>query len=296
MNSDIHRSPGRTDHPVILSPCHLVILALSVLLLMPSALLKAFPPSPDHVIYGLVRDELGHPINVAEAKVILTTGSGVEIKTTVRPNLEPTVNYRLRVPLDSALTAVPYQPTALQPTVPFRLSVKIGTVTYLPIEMLGDFKNLGDPAKETRLDLTLGEDTDGDGLPDAWERNLLKPGQTLADIRPGDDTDSDGMNNLNEYLAGTYAFDAADGFTLEITGVNAGRPQMEFTAISGRTYSIRGSADLKQWTPINFTISAEGPDAPLRPQYQATDVRLLRVEAEATADGIPISFYRLVVE
>ena len=29
---------------------------------------------------------------------------------------------------------------------------------------------LGKPSETTRLDLTLGEDSDGDGLPDAWER------------------------------------------------------------------------------------------------------------------------------
>jgi hypothetical protein len=262
-------------------------------ILLPAA---AFPPAPDHVIYGLVRDEQGHPVNVAGAKVILTTGSGVEIKTTIRPNLEPTVNYRLRVPLDSGLTAIPYQPTALQPTAPFRLSVKIGTVIYLPIEMVGDLKNLGDPARETRVDLTLGEDTDGDGLPDAWERNLLKAGQTLADINAGDDSDNDGMSNLNEYLAGTYAFDAADGFTLEIASVNAGRPILEFTVITGRTYRIRGSADLKQWSTVNFSIPAEGPESPARPQYQAPDVFLLRVEAQTDGNSTPFAFFRLVVE
>jgi hypothetical protein len=39
--------------------------------------------------------------------------------------------------------------------------------------MKGDLSKLGEPGKRTHLDLTLGEDLDGDGIPDAWERALL---------------------------------------------------------------------------------------------------------------------------
>ena len=52
----------------------------------------------------------------------------------------------------------------------FRLKVKIGSVTYLPIEMKLS-KALGQAAQSTRLDLTLGEDSDNDGLPEAPERD-----------------------------------------------------------------------------------------------------------------------------
>ena len=259
----------------------------------------AFPPAPHHLIYGMVRGEMGDPLTVTNAEVILVTSAGVQIKTTIIPNLAPGVNYRLTVPLDSGLTADPYKPTALRPTVPFRLSVKIGTTTYLPIEMAGNYKNLGQPAKETRLDLTLGEDSDGDGLPDAWERAIiaiLGGNLTLADIGPGDDSDHDGMSNLNEYLAGTYAFDPADGYKLAIIGVSSGRPILEFTAIRGRTYSVQGSTDLQNWAPVPFRVPAEGPEASSRQAYQATDVRVLRIEAEPGANGQAASFFKLIVE
>ena len=39
--------------------------------------------------------------------------------------------------------------------------------------MRGDYSALGRPGESTRIDLTLGEDRDGDGLPDAWERTLI---------------------------------------------------------------------------------------------------------------------------
>lgn len=281
------------NHPFTMSPRHLVILALAALL-APSAEVSAFPPAPDHVIYGTVRDELGNPLRASGANVVLTTSSGVEIKTRVYPTAGSIKNYVLNVPVDSGLTAAPYKPTAVQPTVPFRLIVRIGTTDYLPIEMIGDFKNLGEASEKSRIDLTLGEDTDRDGLPDAWERNLLKPGQTLADITAGDDTDGDGLSNRDEYYAGTYAFDSDHDFSLEIAGFDAGQPLLDFTAIPGRTYGVFGSDNLKSWTPISFTIPAEGANSEARTSYRATDVRLLRIRAEAT-DQASFSYFKISV-
>ena len=272
---------------------------LAALLLWP-LFVTGFPPTPDHIIYGLVRDEFGTPLNATNAEVILTASSGAVIRTDLVPNLKPGMNYRLRVPLDSGLTADRYQASALEPTVPFRLSVKIGEITFLPIEMGGDFERLGDPAKETQLNLTLGEDLDGDGLPDAWERALLRAGQTLSDVTPDGDSDNDGMSDFDEYLAGTYAFDARDGFRLKIVGVNEGWPLLEFTAIRGRHYTIQRSTDLESWEPVLFRNEGAGADDPLLEHYQANDVRLLRVEAQPSALEIELGgrgvFYRLTLE
>ena len=252
----------------------------------------AYPPAPHHLFYGMVRDEFGSPI-AAGAEVILETLGGVQIKTTVIPNLEPGVNYRLAVPMDAGITADLYKPTALRPTVPFLVRVRIGTVNYLPIEMIGDMSRMGQPGQRTLLNLTLGEDTDGDGLPDAWERLL---NADLTKVKPGDDTDRDGLTNLQEYLAGTYAFDPKDGFTLNIVRMNGERPVLEFTAIRGRTYTLQGSPDLKTWTTQSFRIPAEGADAPTRGSYPAADVRKLQVES-ITAEGKPVPrFFRLMTQ
>jgi hypothetical protein len=252
-----------------------------------------FPPAPHHLIYGVIRDEFGNPIASSDADVILETSSGVQIISKIVPNLEPGVNYRLTVPIDAGLTADAYKPTALKPLVSFRIKVKIGGVTYLPIEMVADFSKLGKPAQKTRLNLTLGEDSDGDGLPDAWERMLIAASGldlALTDISPNDDFDGDGISNLNEYLAGTYAFDPQDGFFLDILTVPNGNPQLEFMVIQGRTYTLLASTDLKAWTPINFRIPANGPGAASQPSYRATDVHILRVEP-IPANGQPAGIY-----
>ena len=73
--------------------------------------------------------------------------------------------------------------------------------------MIGDFQSMGRPGGITQLDLTLGEDLDGDGLPDAWERSIADAGLSINEILPGGDNDKDGLTNLEEYKSGNYAFD-----------------------------------------------------------------------------------------
>lgn len=262
--------------------------------------LMAYPPSPHHTIYGTVRDEWGNPLVVTNAEVLLETLTGVQLKTMVVPRLMPDANYRLQVPMDAGLTADAYKPTALRPTVAFRLKVRIGLTIYLPIEMAVNYSNLGKPAQSTRLDLTLGEDVDGDGLPDAWERALLATlggDLTLQDIHPNDDADNDGLSNLHEYLAGTYAFDPEDGFRLAIVDAVNGNPVLEFLSIRGRSYALEASQDLQTWVPARFRLLSDAPDMPGRDFYQATDVRLQRVEAlPPDGETAPRLFYRAKIQ
>ncbi len=119
--------------------------------------------------------------------------------------------------------------------------------------MKGDFSRLGQPAEETRMDLTLGQTSDGDGLPDAWDRAMLgSRGGTLEDVTPGGDFDGDQISNRDEYLAGTYASDPSDGFSLSLVEMREGRSVLEFLAVRGRTYSVEASEDLQTWTRRPF--------------------------------------------
>ena len=217
---------------------------------------QAFPPAPHHLLYGQVRDEFGAPINLEGAEVIFQSHDQREHKIALYPNVLPGANYRLPVPMDSGVTTDLYSATAMRPTLPFLMYVRIQGVNYLPIEVSGDFLELGEPGESTRLDLTLGEDLDGDGLPDAWERALLKAGQDLSDINPDDDTDGDGLNNLQEYISGSYAFDPEDGFDLKLIGLQGGLPVVEFVALRGRHYTMFASTDLENWERVAFQESA----------------------------------------
>jgi hypothetical protein len=272
---------------------YLKILLLVLSLLVPDA--RAFPPAPYHELYGMVRDEYGNPIVSTNAIVILETTTGVQLTTTLDLNLEPGTNYRLPVSMDAGITTELYKATALRATAPFKMKVKIGNTTYLPMEMVADFSKLGQPGQRTRLNLTLGEDSDGDGIPDAWERALIEflgGNKTLADIRPGDDSDGDGVSNLNEYLAGTLPFDQSNGLTLSLVNLNGNIPALEFTAIRGRTYVIEGSSDLRTWTAVDFRMVG---DTVVQNIYRAVDVRLMQVEV-ISSEGAPApNYFRLML-
>jgi len=246
----------------------------------------------------MVRDEMGHPIQVDGAAVILETPTGVELRTSIVPSLGRGINYRLHVPMDAGLTLDNYRPTAMRPNMAFRMKVLINGVTYLPIETRANYANLGKPAMSTRLDLTLGEDSEGDGLPDAWElalMHMLGGVRNLDEIRPGDDSDGDGLTNLQEYLAGTYAFDPQDGFRLDITSLQEGRPVLEFLAIRGRTYTLFGSADLATWVPVQFRLPNDAPGTPPRTGYHAADVRIVRIEA-ILAPNQDLALFKMMVQ
>ena len=275
MNNRTLNSPSRFGLRFSAFGFH-VLCALS---LAGSAL--AFPPSPNHTIYGMVRDELGNPIRVTNAVVILETTTGVQVKTTVIPDLAPGMNYRLSVPMDAGLTSDAYKPTALRPQVSFRMKVVIGSTTYLPIELHGNYANLGKPAQKTHLDLTMGVDSVGDGLPDAWKRELIAMlglNCGIQDIKPGDDADGDGMSNWAEYIAGTYAFDSTDNLSLEIVGMNQGNPLMDFMAIRGRTYTVLASTNMTDWAAVDFRMPLESTNGAAMGTYYASGVHKVRAE------------------
>jgi hypothetical protein len=275
----------------------LLLVLLFALLIWPNA--KAFPPAPPHVFFGQVRDEYGAAISGESAEVILHTATGAQLRARIRPQLQPGVNYQLEVPMDSGITDDVYRPTALRPAVPFTLRVRIGRTIYLPIEMTGDLSRMGEPGERTRLDLTLGEDTDGDGLPDAWERLMIERwggGRGLQDIRPDDDPDGNGLSNLQEYLTGTYAFDPQQGFTLKLLGIGSEAAEFEFMTVSGRSYSIVGSADLERWVRMPFKVLVNGASGPERVGLNASEVRLVRVAVSVANEPSPLRFFKLMVE
>jgi hypothetical protein len=267
-----------------------------ILVLLFPGILHSFPPAPHHTLFGQVRDEWGNPIISRSAEVFFESSSGVLIKTAIIPGLDTGVNYRIHIPMDSGLTSDLYKPTAQRPSLPFRLWVRIQGVTFLPIEMTANYSTLGKPGAETRIDLTLGEDSDGDGLPDAWERILLAllGSDDLSLINPHDDFDGDGLSNLEEYLAGTYAFDPEDGFSLKIAGFAQNSVVLEFLAIRGRTYKVLGSDDLKDWKELQFRPF--GANVPLVSRHYSSQVQNMRVEVPPLSPDAPaLKFFKLTV-
>lgn len=258
----------------------------------------AFPPLPHHTVYGLVRDEFGNPLTASGTELILDTLSGTSLSTSVVAGLEAGVNYRINVPVDAGLTDDLYRPTALRPTAPFRIRVKIAGRTYVPLEMKANMAQLGQPAQSSRVDLTLGEDTDGDGLPDAWERSVIaagKLGVSLSGLNPNDRLNGNPLSVLQAYIAGTYAWDPKDGFRVDIVQFEGLNPVLEFLALRGRSYSVIGSDDLTTWVPVPVQVQGASASGTVN-FYQSSQLKQVRVTVPADSGKAPPKFFKLLVK
>jgi hypothetical protein len=256
--------------------------------------LMAFPPAPYYTIFGDVRDEFGSLVP-AGATVVFSYQSKELARYPITPVAGQDYNYQIRMRLDmnSAGTAV-YNSIAVQSGMAYTLKVDIGGVTYLPIEVSAKAPLVGAAADRKRLDLTLGVDTDLDGLPDAWERALLQrlglPLNELARVTPGGVLEADGLTNLQKYISGTYSGDTSQSFYLKIKEVTDSDVGVEFYTLTNKVYSVEKSADLAVWTPVTFTVGI-GREVSV---YTATSTEVVTARIPWVS-GEEKAFYRLKV-
>ncbi len=266
-------------------------------LLMLSA--RAFPPAPYYTIYGIVRDQVGQTIMADRADVILLKG-GVEVgRTPIKTGIQIDQNYELQMRIDHSRTGTTfYTDQAIAAQGLYSLVVAMNGVLFYPIEVNGTLK-AGKGSERVRLDLNLGEDLDKDGLPDAWEAWQLYQAGLYPDdngnwdlslISPAGDYDKDGTSNLFEYIAGTFAGDASEVFSMNIKEKRAQSVKLEFFGITGKTYTIESSVDMKTWTQATFAVGGPGPGSK---GYTASNVAL--VNAFVVPRSNQQEFYRLTV-
>lgn len=263
----------------------------------------------------MVRDENGQALDVEGAQVVFYK-NGVEVhRSDIQATDRLDQNYQLRLRMDMQRPGtLSYTSLANSPGLAFSLGVVLHDVVYYPIEMSTP-RTLGKPGERIRLDLTLGIDADGDGIPDAWEQSQLYaggilPGETGWDLsllnRDGD-FDGDGIPNWNEYIAGTFAADPTDYLALQIIAPLASHVQLRFFSIYGKVYSLESSTDLTTWTPATLYLSNPEPPPidpelpPSLPFIPPAPQAALRSEATdfvdlyAPADASGRTFYRLKV-
>lgn len=259
-----------------------------------------FPPAPYYTLYGTVRDQVGQRITADNACVVLLKG-GEEIgRTVISSDTQLDQNYELRLRIDQNRGGTTlYSENAVVAQGAFSLQVEMNGEKFYPIEVAGSL-TAGKGGERVRLDLNLGEDLDHDGLPDIWEEwQLYQAGYYPDDngnwpinlIDRNGDFDRDGLSNWQEYLAGTFAGDATERFVLQIKEKTADRVRLEFFGITGKVYTIERSIDMKNWSPVPFTVGSAAESSAV---YQAADVSIL--PAFVTPDpGGAKEFYRLTV-
>jgi len=260
----------------------------------------AFPPAPYYTIYGIVRDQVGQTLAVEGAQIILLKGQTEVGRAPVVTGLQLDQNYEISLRIDTGRpgTAL-YTSAAIQANTPYSLAVEMNGERFYPIEVAGTL-TAGKGGERVRLDLNLGEDSDGDGLPDIWEQWQLYQAGHYPDgngvwpihlIDRDGDFDGDGMSNWFEYVAGTFAGDATERIDMQIKEKTASFVRLEFFAITGKVYTIERSLNMQGWETVPFSFTAEGTPQQV---FVAEDVGILPAFTIPTPGGAR-EFYRLTV-
>ncbi|MEO6738947.1 MAG: DUF4838 domain-containing protein [Chthoniobacteraceae bacterium] len=124
-------------------------------------------------------------------------------------------------------------------------------------------------------------DTDGDGIPDAWELAHF-PNLNTASGSPLSDFDDDGTSDLAEFVAGTLPDDPQSQLKVEeITTSANGDVTVRWQAVAGKKYTIETTAalDIADWKAIAIGIPATAPLSTYTVHF-STPQGFLRVRVE----------------
>ena len=136
-----------------------------------------------------------------------------------------------------------------------------------------------DRGRIERVDLEVAvptTDTDGNGLPDAWERAFFG----RIGVGASEDPDGDGVSNGAEYKAGTDPTNAASLFEfVEIEPDPLGGISVKWSSVEGRKYALERSGTLiSGYATIQASIQATPP---------------VNSHRDGTATGVGPYFYRI---
>lgn len=119
--------------------------------------------------------------------------------------------------------------------------------------------------------LASGPDTDGDGIPDAWELAWTDSVTNLAS--GGADQDADGVSDVDEYAADTNPFDDTEQFKIVSLDILGTTNQVAWTSRPTRLYRVEGTNVLNAsgpWPDVGGGLL--GPPSSSPAIYEVTGV------------------------
>jgi len=243
-------------------------------------------PQPMIVYYGQAKDGYGWPYT-KDATVILLSGTNECTRHSIAGALSPGVNFALYAPLDDSRDTNRYVRNAVRTgeVVSIVVQDRYGQKTIMESSAVPAVTKPGDILL---INVTAGTDSDGDGLPDEWEQEMLDWGSnpsvtSLWDITRSGDYDGDGQSNGDEYGAGTFAFLDYDYFFVDhLAKTSGGRFKLEWLSVRAKTYNVQCSTNI----PAGIWEDCE---------YSLTETGTLRV-GPTEGDGTWFSFYLPVLD
>jgi len=112
------------------------------------------------------------------------------------------------------------------------------------------------PASSKASGSTWGEDLNGDGLPDDWQRQYFGS-NTLSWTNGASDPDGDGASNIKELLAGTNPQDGNSVLRARVERVKEGKV-LSWNTQPGLVYQVQVSKELGIWTMLGEPRFAAG--------------------------------------
>lgn len=112
------------------------------------------------------------------------------------------------------------------------------------------------PPSEATTATTWGEDVNGDGLPDDWQRSFWGEDEG-AWPSVSADSDADGADNATEFRTGTNPLDSNSVLRMRIESSSLS-PLLTWNTQPGFIYTLEVSSDLKQWRKTGSPRFARG--------------------------------------
>ncbi len=182
------------------------------------------------------------------------------------------------------------------------VSAPVADTYYWKVDSYVNGSPAGDPIEDAVF-VFFVDDTDGDGLPDAYELLHTSPPSPTA-LNPGEDLESDGLTNSEEYQIGTDPNNPdTDGDTLkdgpELVGVGA-RPPTDPTRADTDGDGLNDAVETNTGTYSNPTDTGtdltvadtdrdglrDGVETKTGTFVSATDTGTDPMEADSDSDGV----------